>query len=127
MSTLNKVMLIGNLGQDPIVKTLDNGRSVARVSLATSEKWKDKDGNKQEKTQWHQIVLWTPLAELAQTYCKKGSKVYIEGKIENRKWQDDNGQDRNVTEVVAKEMTFLDSKTNTKVTVEDKQTDDLRF
>lgn len=110
MASLNKVMLIGNLGKDPELKTLPNGDAVCNFPIATSESWKDKSGQRQEKTEWHNITLYRRLAEVAAQYLKKGSSVYIEGKITTRKWQDKNGQDRYTTEIIASQMTMLSSK-----------------
>lgn len=108
---VNKVILIGNLGSDPEVKYMPNGGAVANVSLATSEAWKDKNtGEQQERTEWHRVVFFRRLAEIAGEYLKKGSKVYIEGKLQTRKWQDKDGVDRYTTEIVANEMQMLDSK-----------------
>ncbi len=98
---VNKVILIGNLGDDPDVRFTGQGAAVANLSLATSEAWKDKNtGQQQEKTEWHRVVIFGKLAEIAQQYLNKGSKVYIEGKLQTRKWQDKDGQDRYTTEVV---------------------------
>lgn len=109
-SGINKVILVGNLGQDPEVKYTAGGAAVTTLSLATSESWKDKDtGQDQEKTEWHRIVLWRRLAEIAGEYLKKGSKVYIEGQLQTRKWEQD-GQTRYTTEVIARDMQFLDSR-----------------
>jgi len=108
---VNKVILIGNLGRDPEVRYMPNGQAVANVTIATSEAWKDKNtGEQQERTEWHRVVFFRRLAEIAGEYLKKGSKVYIEGKLQTRKWQDQQGQDRYTTEVVANEMQMLDSK-----------------
>jgi len=107
---LNKVQLIGRLGQDPEIKRLENGTPVARLSLATSEKWKDKDGNMQEATEWHNIVLWRGIAEVAQKYCRKGDLIYIEGSITTRKWVDDGGQNRYTTEIKGDKLTMLAGK-----------------
>ncbi|VAX12523.1 Single-stranded DNA-binding protein [hydrothermal vent metagenome] len=108
---VNKVILIGNLGKDPEVKYAANGNAVANITLATSESWKDKNtGEQVDKTEWHRVVFFRRLAEIAGEYLKKGSKVYIEGKLQTRKWQDQNGQDRYTTEVVANEMQMLDSR-----------------
>ncbi len=108
---VNKVILIGNLGKDPEVKYAANGNAVANITLATSESWKDKNtGEQVEKTEWHRVVFFRRLAEVAGEYLKKGSKVYIEGKLQTRKWQDQNGQDRYTTEIVANEMQMLDSR-----------------
>ena len=108
---INKVILIGNLGQDPEVKYMPNGGAVANVTIATSESWKDKNtGETQEKTEWHRVVFFRRLAEIVGEYLKKGSKVYIEGKLQTRKWQDQSGNDRYTTEIVANEMQMLDSR-----------------
>jgi len=98
---INKVILVGNLGQDPEVRYMPNGNAVANISVATSESWKDKNtGQMQEKTEWHRVVLFGKLAEVAGEYLRKGSQVYVEGQLQTRKWQDQNGQDRYSTEVV---------------------------
>lgn len=105
---INKVILIGNLGKDPEVRYMPNGNAVANITVATSETWKDKNtGENQEKTEWHRVVLFRRLGEIAGEYLKKGSQVYIEGKLQTRKWQDNNGQDRYTTEIVANEMQML--------------------
>jgi len=109
-SGINKVILVGNLGQDPEIKYTAGGAAVTTLSLATSESWKDKDtGTDQEKTEWHRVVLWRRLAEIAGEYLKKGSKVYIEGQLQTRKWEQD-GQTRYTTEVIGRDMQFLDSR-----------------
>ncbi|HEB87598.1 MAG TPA: single-stranded DNA-binding protein [Gammaproteobacteria bacterium] len=108
---VNKVILIGNLGKDPDVKYAANGNAVANITLATSESWKDKNtGEQVDKTEWHRVVFFRRLAEVAAEYLKKGSKVYIEGKLQTRKWQDQSGQDRYTTEIVANDMQMLDSR-----------------
>jgi single-strand DNA-binding protein len=108
---VNKVILIGNLGRDPEVRYMPNGNAVANVTLATSEVWKDKNtGEQQERTEWHRVVFFRRLAEIAGEYLKKGSKVYVEGRLQTRKWQDNQGQDRYTTEIVANEMQMLDSR-----------------
>ncbi|VAX02352.1 Single-stranded DNA-binding protein [hydrothermal vent metagenome] len=108
---VNKVILIGNLGQDPEVKYMPNGGAVTNVTIATSESWKDKStGEQKEKTEWHRVVFFQRLAEIVGEYLKKGSKVYIEGKLQTRKWQDQSGNDRYTTEIVANEMQMLDSR-----------------
>ncbi len=107
---INKVILVGNLGQDPEVRYMPNGNAVANITVATSESWKDQQGQKQERTEWHRVVLFRRLGEIAGEYLKKGSKVYIEGKLQTRKWQDNNGQERYTTEIVANEMQMLDSR-----------------
>jgi single-strand DNA-binding protein len=108
---VNKVILVGNLGQDPEVRSFDNGGIITNVSVATSESWKDRQtGEQRERTEWHRVVFRNRLAEIARDYLKKGSKVYIEGKLQTRKWQGQDGQDRYTTEVVANEMQMLDSR-----------------
>jgi single-strand DNA-binding protein len=108
---INKVILVGNLGKDPEVRYMPNGNAVANITIATSESWKDKTtGENQEKTEWHRVVLFRRLGEIAGEYLKKGSQVYIEGKLQTRKWQDNNGQDRYTTEIVANEMQMLGSR-----------------
>ena len=108
---VNKVLILGNLGSDPEIKYTKAGDPVANISIATSESWKDKNsGDLQEKVEWHRVVMFSRLAEIAEQYLKKGSKVFVEGKLQTRKWQDQEGKDRYTTEVVAKEMTMLDSR-----------------
>ena len=108
---LNKVMLIGNLGADPEVRYMPSGGAVTNLRLATSERWKDKQtGENQERTEWHRVVLYNRQAEIAGEYLRKGSKIYIEGSIRTNKWQGQDGQDRYTTEIIAREMQFLDSK-----------------
>jgi single-strand DNA-binding protein len=108
MASLNKVLLIGNLGRDPEIRYLPNGEAVANFSIATTENWKDKNGDKQEKTEWHNIVMYRRLAEIAGQYLKKGSSIYIEGKIQTRKWQDKtSGADRYTTEIIADQLQML--------------------
>jgi len=108
---INKVILIGNLGKDPETRSTAGGQAVTNVTVATSEGWKDKQtGEQKEKTEWHNVVFFSRLAEIAGQYLKKGSKVYIEGKLQTRKWQDKEGRDRYTTEIVANEMQMLDSK-----------------
>lgn len=107
---VNKVILIGNLGGDPEVRYMPNGGAVTNATLATSESWKDKEsGQQQERTEWHRVVFFNRLAEIAGEYLRKGSKVYIEGQLRTRKWQDNNGQDKYTTEIVASEMQMLDA------------------
>lgn len=108
---INKVILIGNLGNDPETRYTQSGSAVTNISLATSESWKDKQtGQPQERTEWHRVVFFNRLAEIAGEYLRKGSKVYIEGSLRTRKWQDQSGQDRYTTEIVANEMQMLDSR-----------------
>lgn len=104
---INKVIIVGNLGQNPEVKYMPNGNAVTNISVATSESWKDQQGQLQERTEWHRIVMFRKLAEIAGQYLTKGSQVYIEGKLQTRKWQDQNGQDRYTTEIVADNMQML--------------------
>ncbi|MFT7032422.1 MAG: single-strand DNA-binding protein [Cyclobacteriaceae bacterium] len=110
MAGVNKVILVGNLGKDPEVRHLENGRAVANFSLATSESYKNKQGERVTQTEWHNVVLWTPLAELAEKYLKKGNQVYIEGKITTRSYEDKEGVQKYITEVVVRDMTFLGAK-----------------
>lgn len=106
---INKVILIGNLGADPEMRYMQNGNPVANLSIATSEGWKDKQsGEMKEKTEWHRVVLFNRTAEIAGEYLKKGSKVYIEGRLQTRKWQDQSGQDRYTTEIVGNDIQMLD-------------------
>jgi single-strand DNA-binding protein len=108
---INKVILVGNLGQDPETRYMPSGGAVTNVTLAPSESWKDKQtGQPQERTEWHRVVFFNRLAEIAGEYLKKGSKVYVEGSLRTRKWQDQSGQDRYTTEIVAAEMQMLDSR-----------------
>lgn len=108
---INKVILIGNIGGDPEVRYMPSGGAVTTLSLATTETWKDKQsGEKQERTEWHRVVCFNRLGEIAGEYVKKGSRIYIEGSLRTRKWQDAQGQDRYTTEIVASEMQLLDSK-----------------
>jgi len=104
---INKATLIGNLGQDPEIRYTQSGTRVATFTVATTERWKGQDGQMQESTEWHRIVAWQRLAEICGEYLHKGSRVYIEGKIQTRKWQDQNGNDRYTTEIVAREMKML--------------------
>jgi single-strand DNA-binding protein len=114
MAGVNKVILVGNLGKDPEVKYLDSGVAVANFSLATSESYKNKEGERVNQTEWHNIVLWRGLAEVAEKWLKKGSSVYIEGKIKTRKWEDKDGNTRYNTEILADNMTMLGSKSTSK-------------
>jgi len=108
---INKVILVGNLGTDPEVRHMQNGGVVTTISIATSESWKDKEsGQQQERTEWHRVVFFSRLAEIAGEYLRKGSKVYAEGSLRTRKWQDKAGQDRYTTEIIANEMQMLDSR-----------------
>lgn len=108
---VNKVILVGNIGGDPDVRYMPNGNAVTNITLATSETWKDKQsGQNQERTEWHRVVFFNRLGEIAGEYLRKGSKVYVEGSLRTRKWQGQDGQDRYTTEIVASEMQMLDSR-----------------
>jgi single-strand DNA-binding protein len=111
MASVNKVILVGNLGRDPEVRFMPNGEAVCNFSIATTENWKDKSGNKQEKTEWHNIVMYRKLAEIAGEYLKKGAPVYLEGRLQTRKWEKD-GVTRYSTEVIADQMQMLGSKSD---------------
>lgn len=110
MSGINKAIILGNIGNDPETKYTQDGKAITSFSVATSEKWKDKNGQPNEKTEWHRITCFGKLAEIAEKYLKKGSKVYIEGSIKTDKWKDKDGNDRYTTGIIAKEMQMLDSK-----------------
>jgi single-strand DNA-binding protein len=115
MAGVNKVILVGNLGDDPEVRSLNNGGEVVNLRVATSENWKDRDGNRQERTEWHRVVIFNEnLGRVAKSYLKKGSKVYLEGQLQTRKWTDQSGQDKYSTEVVLQrfrgELVLLDSR-----------------
>src|SRR3990167_8069317 len=111
MASVNKVILIGNLGRDPETRYMPNGEAVANITVATTETWKDKtSGEKQEKTEWHRVTFYRRLAEIVGEYLKKGSQVYIEGRLETRKWQDKEGKDRYTTEIIADRMQMLGSR-----------------
>lgn len=107
MSGVNKVIIIGRLGADPELKTVTGGQSVCRLSVATSENWTDREGQKQERTEWHRVVVWGKLAELCGKYLSKGRQAYIEGRLQTRSWEDQQGQKRYSTEVVANTVQFL--------------------
>ena len=104
---VNKVILVGNLGNDPEVRYMPNGNAVANLSLATSESWKDQQGQVQERTEWHRLTIYRRLAEIAGEYLKKGSQMYVEGKLQTRKWQDQQGQDKYTTEIIVDQMQML--------------------
>jgi len=107
MASVNKVILVGNLGKDPEVRYAPSGDAIANVTLATTENWKDKNGEKQEKTEWHRVSFFGKTAEVVGQYLKKGSQVYVEGRIQTRKWTDKEGQERYTTEIVADKMQML--------------------
>lgn len=110
MSGINKTIILGRLGNDPEVRTIPNGDSVARISVATSDEWTDKQtGEKKQNTEWHSIIAFRKLADIMGQYLKKGAQVYIEGKLRTRKWQDQNGQDRYTTEIIADKLEMLGS------------------
>lgn len=108
--SVNKVILVGRLGKDPETRYMTNGEAVSNATLATSENWKDKSGEKQEKTEWHNLVFYRRLAEIAGEYLKKGSQIYVEGKLQTRKWQDKEGKDKYTTEIIVNEMQMLGGK-----------------
>jgi len=110
MASVNKVILVGNLGRDPETRYMPDGGAITNISVATTDKWKDKAGEMQEKTEWHRVAFFGKLAEIAGEYLKKGSQVYIEGRLQTRKWQDKEGQDKYTTEVVANVMQMLGSR-----------------
>jgi single-strand DNA-binding protein len=110
MASINKVILIGNLGRDPETRYLPDGGAVTNISVATTDVWKDKSGEKQERTEWHRVAFFGRLAEIAGEYLKKGSPVYIEGRLQTRKWQDKDGAERYTTEIVATDMQMLGSR-----------------
>ena len=109
MAGVNKVIIVGNLGKDPELRHTPQGNAVANFPVATSESWNDKDGSKQERTEWHRIVVWGKLAELCAKYLSKGRKAYVEGRLQTRAWDDKDGQKRYTTEIVATTVQFLDS------------------
>lgn len=109
---LNMVQLIGNLGRDPEIRYTKTGQAVSNLNLATTDSWKTKTGERQERTEWHKIVLWGPLAELSNNYLQKGSQIYVSGKITTRQWEDKDGGKRYNTEIVADELVMLGSKDN---------------
>lgn len=121
MASLNKVTLIGNLGADPEARSLNGGGEVVNLRLATSEQWKDKDGNRQERTEWHNVAIFNEnIGRVVKSYCRKGSKVYLEGALQTRKWQDQSGTDKYTTEVVIQrfrgDLVLLDAKQGTAAT-----------
>jgi single-strand DNA-binding protein len=110
MASVNKVILIGNLGKDPETRYMPNGDAVTNITLATTESWKDKNGEKQEKTEWHRVTFYRKLAEIAGEYLKKGRPVYVEGRLETRKWTDKAGVERYTTDIIASDMKMLGTK-----------------
>jgi single-strand DNA-binding protein len=110
MASVNKVIIIGNLGKDPETRYMPNGDAVTNITVATTETWKDKSGEKQEKTEWHRITFYRKLAEIVSQYVKKGHPIYVEGRLETRKWTDKQGMDKYTTEIIANEMQMLGGK-----------------
>ncbi|MFO1318278.1 MAG: single-stranded DNA-binding protein [Burkholderiales bacterium] len=110
MASVNKVILVGNLGRDPEVRYTPENNAITNISVATTDTWRDKSGDKQERTEWHRVAFFGKLAEIAGEYLKKGSQVYVEGRLQTRKWQDKDGQDRYTTEIVADRMQMLGSR-----------------
>ena len=127
MSGINKVILIGNLGKDPEVRYLDSGVAVANLSLATSENYKNKEGERVTQTEWHDVVLWRGLAEVAEKYLKKGSSVYVEGKLRTNKWVDKDENTRYKTEILADKLTMLGKSNSQESSIENSSEDDLPF
>lgn len=119
MGSVNKAIVIGNAGKDPETKYTDAGVSVCTLVLATKHSWKQQDGTRQEKTEWHRVVFWGKLAEIVDKYVKKGSQVYVEGRIETRKWTDKNGHDKYTTEIVADQMQMLSGRPKAEVDNDD--------
>jgi single-strand DNA-binding protein len=115
MASVNKVILVGNLGRDPETRYTTGGEAVTNVSIATTDTWKDKSGEKQERTEWHRVAFFGKLAEIAGEYLKKGSQVYVEGRLQTRKWQDKEGQDKYTTEIIADRMQMLGSRSGSGV------------
>lgn len=107
MAGVNKVILVGNLGKDPEIRAIEGGRKVANFPLATTESYKDKDGNRQEQTEWHNVVFWGPIADIIERYLKKGSQIYVEGRIRTRSYQDKDNQTRYMTEIMGQNMTMM--------------------
>jgi single-strand DNA-binding protein len=126
MASVNKVILIGNLGADPEIRYLASGEAVANIRVATTESWKDKSGEKNEHTEWHRVSFFGKLAEIVSEYLKKGSPVYIEGKIRTRKWQDKDGQDKYSTEIVADRIQMLGGGTGARREASAKKTEERR-
>lgn len=112
MASVNKAIVLGNVGQDPEIRYTANGDAVCNFSIATTDTWKDKNGQRQERTEWHNIVMYRKLAEIAGEYVRKGSSIYIEGRIQTRKWQTKDGQDRYTTEIIADQMQMLGNRQN---------------
>jgi single-strand DNA-binding protein len=110
MASVNKVIIIGNLGRDPETRYMPDGGAITNISVATTDKWKDKNGEMQEKTEWHRVAFFGKLDEIAGEYLKKGAQVYVEGRLQTRKWQDKDGQDKYTTEIVANQMQMLGSR-----------------
>lgn len=121
MPSVNKVLLIGHCGKDPEVRYMTNGDAIANVSIATTEKWKDKSGDKQERSEWHRLSFFGKLAEVVEKYVKKGDAIYVEGKLQTRKWTDKDGQDRYTTEIVCDRMQMLGGKSEPREPQEPKQ------
>ena len=123
MSSVNKVIIVGNLGDDPKINYSSSGSTITNLSVATAESYKDKQGEKKEKVEWHRVVMYNKLAEIAGEYLKKGSKVYLEGKLQTRKWTDKQGAEHYTTEIIANEMKMLGSKANASKQTNDDEID----
>lgn len=122
---INKVILLGNVGNDPDVRTTQDGKAIANISLATTQSWRGKDGKDQEKTEWHKVVFFEPLASIVERYVQKGSKLYVEGSLKTRSFEQD-GVKRYMTEIAAKDMQMLDSKTEVKESSQDRAPRQIR-
>ncbi len=127
MSGINKVILVGRLGADPEVKTISQGQTVAKLSVATSESWTGKDGQKQERTEWHRVTVWGKLAEICGKHLSKGRQVYVEGKLQTRSWEDQQGQKKYATDIVASTVQFLGAATERSSTSSNSSSDDMNY
>ncbi|MEK6772688.1 MAG: single-stranded DNA-binding protein [Bdellovibrionota bacterium] len=127
MSGINKVILVGRLGADPEVKTISQGQTVAKLSVATSESWTGKDGQKQERTEWHKVTVWGKLAEICGKHLSKGRQVYVEGKLQTRSWEDQQGQKKYATDIVASTVQFLGAATERSSTSNNSSSDDMNY
>ena len=127
MASINKAIIVGNLGNDPEIRYSSGGDAIANMNIATTDSWKDKEGRKQEKTEWHRVTMFGKLAEICGEYLKKGSQVYIEGKLQTRKWTDKSNIERYTTEIVADRMQMLGSNKRNDVSRNDDIDDDIPF
>jgi len=127
MAGINKVIIVGRLGNDPEIKTIGQGQTVARMNVATSESWTGKDGQKQERTEWHRIVVWGKLAEICGKHLSKGRQVYVEGRLQTRSWEDPQGQKKYSTEIVAATVQFLGAAGDRPAAASNSHSDDMNF